>query len=525
MSIGRHVFHRKTSLSFFILLIAFALPNVGCQSNVAGTSAGSSHDSTDDNDGNNDDFIKQFRCDTTPAQWSVTPDGFVHIESGEVFDGHDEAIQDLIGADHWSSSSRNRASHHSRGDIIELLEGDFDRFRLTLSYDTTDGETDHDGNNFQWGLDPQTIIRAALPGKSAIKNLHNPVNDKNLYLEWGGAWSIENLDVYGNSTAAIMTENPYAKRWSYHPGFRDIRFCDTRIIGGYDFNTDSGFNTKWGFLSYGLGRSAYTNTPGFIFKAGSKRAKAIGGHTLQGIKREHFFYFHNVQGGGQGGIYIGGNSVDDPLTASGAGRTFIQVANRDSEGPAGNADITLQYIEISDVSLQQGGGGSALSFNGNHTGTITIDHVDVRLGANPDLHPNYQDNITGGFVSWDGSGSTVETPNGDIIIKNSYFQVGPHFVGRGAARRENLQVGDCKSFTLENSSIVQMLGDDGRRPRGAITIDTSTISETITFRGENTIIGDVYVDGNKFADDGLDGSGYAAMRASYAGDPKFIFED
>ena len=419
-----------------------------------------------------------------PPDWILSPNAILETSTGFVT-ATDNPIQDCIGADQWSSSGKNRDSMFTRGDVIELGQGDYHHFRITLSTDMIPGvEKVTDPSHVDWGRDPQTIIRA--PQGATI--LNNPVGgSQTLYLEWGGAFSFEGLTFTGDDLMGVGSERPSSARFDYHQGFRDFEFINCSIAGGW--NAESWVEepkNKWGVLNYEMGQSA-RGVPGWIWKGGE----------IWGIWDEHGNYFHNT---------IGDVLIED-LKIKWCGRTAFQFANRIEEGPAGVGDWTFRDVDVEDVCLQDGGGGSAFSFNGRHEGTIFLERVKVYLGANPNLAAPRNKNITGALVVHAGE-DTNDLPNGHVIVSDCDFQVGPHFVGEGAARRGNIQVRECDSFTLINTRVAQ-LGDN---PREALDISPNLVVGEIILDASNEIIGECIWDGDKFPD-------YQTMLGEIAGEP------
>jgi hypothetical protein len=419
------------------------------------------------------------------ADWYLSPDRILEASTGAVT-FTDNPIQDAIGADQWSSSGKNRPEMINRGDTVSLAPGDYHWFRITLSTDNsrTDGEKVSSDADLTWGQDPITWLIA--PDRASI--LPNPVGgSQTLYLEWGGAYGFENLDFIGDDWMGIGSENPASERFSYHQGFRDFEFIECSVWGNYDAEKDGekGDSNKWAIINYQMGRSA-RGVPGW---------KWVGGR-IGGIWEEHAHYFHNVQGD----IWI------EDVEIKWCGRTAFQMANRFGEGPPGVGDLTFLDLRVEDVCLQDGGGGSAFSFNGNHTGTILLDNVTVRLGANPDIHPVRMGNFTGALVIHAGE-DTLDNPNGDVIVQGCDFQVGPE-KAMGSARRPNIMVGACESFTLMNSRVA-MIGDQ----REALDISPDMVVGMITLDDDNEIIGKCLWDGDTFPD-------YETMLAAIGAEPK-----
>lgn len=389
------------------------------------------------------------------ADWELTPNTIYNVHKDEVItSGH--PLQDTIGADKWSSSSRNRPMMMTPGDTILMHPGEYPHFRVTHTYDED-------------GINEQTVIKAANPGDVLIKK--NPVSGSSaFYIEWGGGYTFENLHFEGDDSFCIGTERPASKRWEgTHPGFRDIHFKNCSILGGWDAHTDEGPNNKWGVLSYELGRSAYDDDYGFSWEGGE----------ISGIKKEHAFYMHNV---------IGDILIRD-LKVKHCGRTFFQLTNRESEGPKGSGDIYLQNVDVEDVCLQQSGGGFAFTFKGNHDGTVYVTDSTCKLGCNEDLHPTYQPNITG-CLSTHLSYSDQD-PLDEIIIDRCHFEVGKYYVGEGPARRENVGLSHVRNATIKNTTIISHPG-----AREALRINLDTID--LLALGGNKVTGTCYVNDTKY---------------------------
>ena len=211
-----------------------------------------------------------------------------------------------------------------------------------------------------------------------------------------------------------------------------------------------------------------------------------GGSVTQ-IRGEHCLYFHNVQGMTPKHMAV---HLKD-LELGPAARTAIQFSARESEGPNGCGGILLEDLTIRDVGLEQGGGGSALPFAGNHAGRVVIRRVDCWLGSGA----IQTDSVTGGFVCYAGKGSGGR-PTRSITIEDSVFRVGP-LTGRHSARRPNLQVGDVRRFTLRSAQIHQA---DGAREAVAFGAGIGTLT-----LGENDIRGDVLFGSQRWRDVAEDG--------------------
>lgn len=432
-------------------------------------------------------LLSQFGPDSDQQpDWVLDPNGYRDLSTG-AYVSTGSPILDVYGADHWSTASRNRAELKTPGDVIELTPGDYQHFRITQSYDRRcESQIVQGPSDVQFGADPQTVIRAQQRGTVSI--LPNPVGgSQTTYLEWTGAVTFEGLDFVGDDTMGVGSENPASKRFSYHQGFRDTWFFDCTLDGGFDFETSSGVKNKWGILNYMMGRSAYAG-PGWIWSGGS----------ITGVFKEHANYFHNIQG----------DILLENLLIRHCGRTAFQMTNRIGEGPRGVGNLTFRNLMVEDVCLQQGGGGSAFSFNGRHTGRIVLDNVAVRLGSSPDLASPWNNNITGALVVHAGGG-TDDLPNGDIVVRNCDFQVGPYFTGKGSARRANIQVRECTSFSLLNTRVAQL----GTEPREALDISPELVEEKIILDDDCKIVGACRWAGVEYPD-------YATMLDAVRNDPK-----
>ena len=411
--------------------------------------------------------------------WKISPDGYTSPE--KVYTPSGAPLQDVEGADRWSSSSRNRPRLCRPGDVLEVASGDYRNFRITHTYDRA-------------GLDDFIRIIGGfdLAGPSPRPRiLPNSVGgSQTFYLEWGGAHEIRGLDIIGDDMAGFFTERPQAERWhGEHPGFRDIRFFDTNILGGFSFEANEGPHCKWGALTYELGRSAYA-APGFVFHDGE----------VSGIRKEHAWYMHNT---------IGDCSFQR-VKIKGCGRTGFQFANRQGEGPEGKGDIYIADSVIEDVGLQMSGGGSAITIKGGHVGTYLLKNVKVKQGGNPDIHPDFSDNITGCVVAHKGGDAWDAKPS-LMIGAGSKFVMGKVNPGKGAARRPAVDVANLKLFKMRNSII-----EVGVNAREALVIDPDTIDK-IQLDDSNTVLGNCQWGEDKYPDPHRNGQGYRDMIQEHCG--------
>lgn len=284
------------------------------------------------------------------------------------------------------------------------------------------------------------------------------------------------LTLEPDDRAAVMfsTGRPY-------PG---VRFYDCRIGlasgTGWNAETDSGFRGKWGVLSYQL--------DDFLFQGGE----------VTGIGKEHCFYHHNPSAptATSNAITIRG------VTMKWARRTAVQVVSRVNEGPNGRGNILIEDCRIEDVCLEDGGGGSALTFRGNLDGSVLIRNTRVALGGNPRLHPRVQANITGALVMDAGQGAQSRGTTA-LIVDGCHFEVGPHYTGRGSARRPNMMVSEVGSFVLRATRVINHPGASA-----AMSLDLRSIGEVL-LDVQSEVRGDCELAGvGVFPDPGRTGQGY-----------------
>ncbi len=490
--------------------------------------------------------------DRSKATWYGSEQDYFNVKAWKHYSTssmRSPALSTWYGADHWSSSGKNRHSVPGRrpGDVLYLAAGEYENFRVTRSWDVftkgvkknptrwvSDDRTytylwddgtirlglnnrdqlkgiwAEDGSDyFRWGSNPQTWIVGEV-GRDGYPKTE--ITGGRTYLEWAGAVSFANLVFKGPTSAGgsegiLQTENPFVhdsrgNKLRQQPnwpepgsvygewqGFRDLEFSNCHIDGEWDFVKDRGEPNKWGFLTYRVGRSSRgPNVAGFRWHGGS----------VKGIKAEHCHYHHNIQAMSPKHMAVHYRDVE----FGPSGRTALQFVARESEGPDGLGRILIEHCTIRNVCLEQGGGGSALTFSGNHNGKVTIRKVDCWLGDGS--IPT--DNVTGGFVSHAGKGSGGR-PTRSITIENSIFRVGP-LTGRDAARRPNLQIGNVKNFTIRNTKVYQASG-----AREAIAVQDEVGTLTI---GNNDIRGDVLFGSQIWRDVDSDGDGWDDGEAWHA---------
>ena len=357
-------------------------------------------------------------------------------------------VMDVIGANRWSTSSRNRPRLCAPGDTVLLSPRVRHRhFRVTHTYD--------EGAE----RDSQITVRAPHGEERAVID-RNPVGGSHtLYVEWGGGFTFQGLRILADDIAGFMTERPASDRWEgRHPGFRDLFLRDCVIDGEYDFTIDAGFKSKWGLLTYELGRSAYHGTAGF----------GVYDTRIQNIYHEHGGYLHNC---------LGAVTFQDCRFVR-LGRSGLQFTWRTEEGPQGSGAILIQDSFFQDCGINDGT--SAISIKGGFDGQIVLNRCKVLQGIHPrDLAPPYRENVTGALVVHEGGGSHPAKP--EVAVIDSWFSMSG---GKGSYRRPCVDVSHCKTFLLHRSKVFAT--EDSRE---ALKIDADSI-DNIKLTKDNIVQGD-----------------------------------
>jgi hypothetical protein len=417
---------------------------------------------------------------TEPEQWFVAPAYYYPLYKGERSTSSSSPIQDVIGANTWSSSSKNRPRKCATPATINLTAGDHPHFRITHTASPDDR--------------PIRIVGQG-PGTRIMPN--SVGGSQTLYAENCQYHELANLTIVGDDMAALMTENPSSKRfdsWDERPVTRDLKLFDVNIDGGWDHSISIEDNLalgrtrcKWGLQSYELGTSR-SHKWGFDWMRG----------VLRGIFKEQFGYFHTPKGT----VRLSG------LNAYGCGRSFAQIACRDSEGGAGEGKFLIENCTIADTCLQPGGGGSAISLNGNYKGILHVRDTVIKLGCTKSLHSDYSDNITGCFVAYSGKNDEGDLGprNKEVVLEGNTFEVGEHYPGKGSARRTNVSVGMTDVFRMRGTKIVQ------HQDAFSIALEVKETTGHVEFGYGNEVIGDVIYKGQKFIDPQRNGAGYQEMR-------------
>jgi hypothetical protein len=175
------------------------------------------------------------------------------------------------------------------------------------------------------------------------------------------------------------------------------------------------------------------------------------------------------------------------------GRCAVQLVNRpppDGSNP-GRGNVLIANGKVTDVCLEQGGGGSAFHFAGGAPdSTIRIQDVQVNLGCDPSLAFPFANNVTGAISAIDGD-PTFPGGYKAIELDGLVARVGLVFGGRGTARRANVDVGNAgvlriRRTYLEQGPLAHPTALLVRPSCGPVEIEASSVEVhgRVKYRGE-----------------------------------------
>jgi hypothetical protein len=265
--------------------------------------------------------------------------------------------------------------------------------------------------------------------------------------------------------------------------------------------TVSGVGPNHGFEDITLSGIGYPADPSYTWKDDSKwgiHAYDTAGWTetnvnVWNIYQEHGHYYHNIKGDH---TFTNGSTLY-------CGRTAFQFVNRMTEGSVGVGNITIKNHFIKDVCLEQGGGGSAMTFAGGMpTSNILLDTVTVQLGCDAALQPPFNANITGALVvsnpqeSAPGKGDGAWPGGvGVFAVKGCTFTIGSVYHGSGSAIRSAIKL-DCPStgFFFDNTTVTVT-----RDPTStAVALEVTQQAGPVHFTSTVQMLGAVNYRGEKF---------------------------
>lgn len=402
----------------------------------------------------------------TGDNWRIDSSGAFNLASNLRVD-LPAPISNWHGNERSNGSIPKRSGVAHSGDIGLVDPGDYPNVRY--------GTDRSPGWLFLRAQQPDTV---RIIGKAAADTWYN---------ERGHEYELADLELVGvqGTRALFKTDSGATSGGRY----ADIHLRNVVLNGQFSAERDVGRAwVKWGHHTYHMG---YSNDPNALYGFVVSGPWGVWqGH----IGDEHWFYDHNPSAPG---VLIENVWVED------CRRNGVQSTNRATEGPMADARITVRHSKFRKMCLEDGGGGSVLTFKGQRR--VEIWDVEVRLGADP-LAPPYQDNITGAFV-----GEFQRQNCGWVEIVDCDFQTGPLYVGKGSARRPNIQWQAIERGKITGTRVAQAVG-----AAPAISFTPGPIV-SLELDPENVVLGDVLWGGQKFPDrdadgDGwYDGDGYAAF--------------
>lgn len=350
---------------------------------------------------------------------SVMPNGYVTNAAGASLYGTAAAPKPYPLA--WAIENAN----DQRGRHIKVKAGNYGAIKFENKTSTNPQVVNTMSSSAATPIvvdgEPGATIKGGLGDTISVLNV-TPNNNPFQYIRF------KNLLIEGSDRAAVIIgaggTNPYIG-WE---------FDNVTIDGRYDHKSGTGFNSKWGFLTYQL--------KDFKFENG----------TIKNIKREHAIYMHN----NAGDVYIRNNNLYE------VGRTAVQIVARPSEGPTNPGDIYIENNIIADTGLQPGDyhAGQSITITGGNLGTAYINNNEISYGIDkftPGLkagvmsHPDYSKNK--GY----GAGATVvylDFKDGGVKAKNIKYTRNNIIYCSSCGSTWSVSIGGCESATVVTNSIV-----------------------------------------------------------------------
>jgi len=291
---------------------------------------------------------------------------------------------------------------------------------------------------------------------------------------------LENIYFQVDDRAGILTEAPDGTRKASLIG------CTLEGIGYGPYDPAWKNDSKWGQLH---NRTAAWSEIGTVTRK---------------VFKEHARYFHTIQG----------NHAFSRCVSEWCGRTAYQFVARMKESgtpqPVGKGDVTILDDTITDVCLENTGGGYAISFKGGMPESrVTIERSKIRLGCDPKLDPKFGKNISGCFLSESapesapGAGDAAH-PGGTMsfTVIEPDWEVGTVYQGYGSAKRSLAKIGATERFRLDwgDAGRIVQNGGNGIALEIFNSCDNFYFSGTpAEFRGKVKYKGTTYPDWRAFA--------------------------
>ena len=190
---------------------------------------------------------------------------------------------------------------------------------------------------------------------------------------------------------------------------------------------------------------------------------------------------------GEHGIYGHGMNGDHHIIGGSVRwcfRTAVQwvcrMTGTDPQPHACVGDFTIENLFVEDVCLEDGGGGSALTFRGGMPNTVvTVKGTIIRQGCNPAIAAPFNKSVTGCFVV-DSAADAWPGGTKELHVQNCVFEIGLAYPGAGNARRSNVKLSDVGQVWFLGSQIINHPGahpialEIGQNV-GLLKIDASTL--------------------------------------------------
>ncbi|MFG0316802.1 MAG: hypothetical protein ACF8XB_05980 [Planctomycetota bacterium JB042] len=251
----------------------------------------------------------------------------------------------------------------------------------------------------------QVRLRRNQTGGSSTLGFVHPLYHSHLRLE--------HLTVEASNNAALLTwENAHIHLGVDAP-FCGIHLIDVLIDGGFDHARGEGFDSKWGCL--------LNRTSDFV-------ARDV---EVRGIRREHAFYPHQIEGRHE---FV-------RVTVDGVGRTFLQIANRETEngGARGFGEVVVRDCYVRNAGLADGG--AAITVSG-HLGRLVVTDTLVECSE--------QGNALVVWPEYSPPYGKHGTPNGTVVLR------GNAFLG-GSCVRPLVRLSGAASLVAEGNTFISGL--------------------------------------------------------------------